>query len=64
MEGLEWKTEGLDLDVKKVVQGTLQFGKTDSSAFLCMKENQVCSNTLPSRPADRHFHVDLDEIDF
>ena len=64
MENMEWKTEGMRLDVKGVTQASSQYGRTESSAFLCMRENKITTHSLPGVPSGCEFHVELEEIDF
>ena len=64
MENMEWKSEGMKLDVKGVIHSSLQFGRIESSSFLCMRENKVSTHTLPEAPISNEFHVKLKEIDF
>ncbi len=60
MENMEWKTEGMRLDVKGVTQASAQYGRTESSAFcvcgkikllhiLCQKFHLVVSFMLSWR---------------
>lgn len=62
--GFEWKTEGISLDPKQIIQESLLFGGTEHSEFLDMGKNQKCSFKLPNVLPSHHFHVELDEIDF
>lgn len=62
--GLEWKTEGMRLDVKEVIKASRDFGRHGPSSFLHMDDNLICSHTLPDTPVTHQFHIELDEIDF
>ena len=61
---MEWKTEGMELDVKDVMQASLEFGRTEHSEFLDMRKSIVSSIELPEVPESKEFHLELDEIDF
>lgn len=63
--GLEWKVEGMQLDVKNVIQSSLEFGRTEHSQFLDMRDASHPSGiSLPEVPISNRFHVEIDEIDF